>query len=150
MDLRERFSQHTVPGPDGCIDWTGYRNGHGYGLVQWVGLPSKSAHRIAYWLAHDELPKVVRHSCDRPCCVNPDHLLGGTQADNVADMVERRRHWAHERTHCANGHSYEEFGVRYGTRGDGSRFRICKECDRINTHKRRKPGVRGPKRQDRW
>lgn len=35
--------------------------------------------------------KVVRHKCDNPLCVNPDHLLPGTQAENVADMWERKR-----------------------------------------------------------
>ena len=35
---------------------------------------------------------LVRHSCDfRPCC-NPAHLLEGTQADNMADCIQRGRH----------------------------------------------------------
>ena len=52
------------------------------------------AHRFAFQLQNGYLPEVVRHSCDTPLCCNPAHLLPGTQADNVRDTVERRRHKA--------------------------------------------------------
>ena len=34
---------------------------------------------------------VVRHSCDNSWCCNPYHMMIGTQADNVADMMKRER-----------------------------------------------------------
>ena len=34
---------------------------------------------------------VVRHACDNARCIEPSHLLLGTQADNVRDMMERGR-----------------------------------------------------------
>lgn len=34
---------------------------------------------------------VVRHTCDNPKCLNPDHLIVGTVDDNVSDRVERLR-----------------------------------------------------------
>lgn len=45
-------------------------------------------HRVAYRLKHGEIPhdKVVRHICANHRCVNPDHLVLGTVADNVRDM----------------------------------------------------------------
>jgi hypothetical protein len=34
---------------------------------------------------------IVMHTCDTPLCVRPDHLVAGSHADNVADMVAKRR-----------------------------------------------------------
>lgn len=34
---------------------------------------------------------VMRHDCDMPACVNPDHLRIGTQRDNMDDMTIRGR-----------------------------------------------------------
>ena len=33
----------------------------------------------------------VLHKCDRPECVNPEHMQLGTQADNVADLYAKSR-----------------------------------------------------------
>lgn len=35
--------------------------------------------------------RIVRHTCDNSRCINPDHLVLGTHADNVADRVNRGR-----------------------------------------------------------
>lgn len=34
---------------------------------------------------------IARHSCDNPRCINPEHLVIGTQQDNVQDMMDRGR-----------------------------------------------------------
>lgn len=34
---------------------------------------------------------VVRHTCDNPRCINPEHLVAGTFADNNRDRAERGR-----------------------------------------------------------
>lgn len=34
---------------------------------------------------------VIRHTCDNKLCINPSHLIPGTHADNVRDMIERKR-----------------------------------------------------------
>ncbi|MHA6903314.1 HNH endonuclease signature motif containing protein (plasmid) [Ralstonia syzygii subsp. celebesensis] len=54
------------------------------------------AHRVAYCEHHglclDAIKgKVVRHRCDNPTCVNPEHLELGTQADNMQDKKARGR-----------------------------------------------------------
>ena len=54
-----------------------------------------ACHRVAYAKAHQldvhTMGGVVRHTCDNPGCVNPEHLVLGSQADNVADMVAKGR-----------------------------------------------------------
>jgi DNA-binding MarR family transcriptional regulator len=44
---------------------------------------------------------LVRHTCDNSSCVNPKHLLLGSQKDNMADCVARRRTATGERQHLA-------------------------------------------------
>lgn len=81
-------------GPDACWPWTGSRFRLGYGSMMLDG-KVQSAHRVAYKVANgcmDLSPKIeVRHTCDnRPCC-NPAHLVEGTHAENMLDMVLRGR-----------------------------------------------------------
>ena len=51
------------------------------------------AHRVAYILVKGEIPAkhVVRHKCDNPLCVNPHHLVTGTQYENDMDRTNRGR-----------------------------------------------------------
>lgn len=91
QSLAERVAEHTPRLPeDQCWPWTGnLKNGYGYFSFRrkWT-----AAHRAAFFVQNGHLPIVVRHMCDNPACVNPAHLTGGTQADNVRDMIERGRH----------------------------------------------------------
>lgn len=51
----------------------------------------QAAHRLAYRTKHGHMPPLVRHTCDNRRCRNPEHLLSGTQLDNMRDMKERGR-----------------------------------------------------------
>jgi hypothetical protein len=64
----------------------------GYGIT---GLNGKtiSAHKKAYVLAKGSVPAglVVRHTCHNKICINPDHLILGTQQDNINDKLAAGR-----------------------------------------------------------
>lgn len=76
--------------PSGCWEWTGARLKAGYGLF-WYQNKLQTAHRSAFHMTNGEFPEVVMHTCDNPCCVNPQHLVGGTQKQNIADRDAKGR-----------------------------------------------------------
>jgi len=92
MDFLERYADRIVHLAEcGCMIWMGETNRHGYGRIAQGGRgrrKRKFVHREAV-NAPDGL--VVRHSCNVPCCVNPDHLILGSQIENMADMVKAGR-----------------------------------------------------------
>jgi hypothetical protein len=122
---------------DGCWTWQGAKGDHGYGHFTADGGVDVSTHRYSYQLHHGEIPPgmVICHRCDNPVCVNPDHLFLGTQRDNVQDMIQKGRrvsYWA-LRTHCKNGHPFNDANTRIQI--DGSRR--CRACSRASDSKRR-------------
>jgi len=77
----------------GCWECTSHKaDSHGYIKVR-VNKKQVYLHRIVYEERFGELKKdiVVRHKCDNPKCINPDHLVEGTYADNSKDMINRNR-----------------------------------------------------------
>ena len=89
--LSERVDHYTDKSGD-CWMWKGGTFGNGYGYLKVKGT-SCLAHRVSYELHKGEIPEgmVVRHTCDVPLCINPSHLLLGTQSDNMRDKVLRGR-----------------------------------------------------------
>jgi len=78
-----------------CKEHAVCANRHGYGVVRHNG-KNELLHRVVYCqhagASIDAIKgKVVRHSCDNSRCIEPSHLLLGTQAENVKDMLERGR-----------------------------------------------------------
>lgn len=89
--VSDRLKNYYVDGL-GCWIWMGALNNKGYGQIS-VGGKSELAHRIMYANTIGMLtPQIVlRHRCDNPRCVNPEHLEPGTKADNSQDMLRRGR-----------------------------------------------------------
>lgn len=90
-DVADRFWSRVERG-NGCWIWTGGLSSNGYGSFG-ARRASISAHRFSYELTKGPIPEgmLLMHSCDNPRCVNPDHLTPGTNADNMLDMVTKRR-----------------------------------------------------------
>ena len=90
--LKQLLSYTEVSGD--CLLWTRCLNTDGYPRLFWNGSSNGKGHRIVYQLSHPEediTGLVIRHSCDNPKCINPDHLVSGTNLDNVSDRVARKR-----------------------------------------------------------
>lgn len=94
QDEEERFWKY-VNKTETCWLWTG-------GMTKRYGSFNSTcgqyAHRWSYFRHHPVsanriIPSsiCVRHSCDTPACVNPEHLSLGSHADNMRDMKQRKR-----------------------------------------------------------
>ena len=106
--VNERFKErYEIDDVTGCWNWVGTISSQGYGQV--AGLINGKryvpvgkyilAHRASWIIHFGDIPKgegahgtVVMHKCDNRKCVNPEHLQLGSQADNVKDMMVKRRH----------------------------------------------------------
>jgi hypothetical protein len=84
----------------GCWEWIGYRTKayddkwiYPYGVMRFQGKIRK-AHRVSAcaFLGFDiNSTLLVCHTCDNPCCVNPNHLFIGTHKHNNDDMRRKGR-----------------------------------------------------------
>lgn len=68
------------------------KNPSGYVVLRY-GVRKRFGHRVAYELKNGPIPDglLIRHTCDNPPCINPNHLLTGTHQDNCDDMMSRGR-----------------------------------------------------------
>lgn len=108
--LQRMIEQHGDSGE--CLIWGRGKDSKGYGRLRWYG-QMRGAHVVALEITEPRTDPdaFVLHSCDNPLCFNPKHLRYGTNAENMADMVERGR--AASQTGEANGYAkLDEMSVR--------------------------------------
>lgn len=93
--LREYLAARCHPEPNsGCWIWLKALNGKGYGVFNRGGRGEGNikAHQASFEEYKGPRGNLnVLHRCHNRCCINPDHLYLGTQADNVRDMMAANR-----------------------------------------------------------
>lgn len=115
-----------------CWIWTGAKT-KGYGHIS-VNKVYLYAHRLAYEFLIGPIPSelVIDHLCQTPACVNPGHMEMVTRVENL----RRGPHHQREKTHCKNGHAFDETNTVVLARGRGCR--ICMRDARLRYEARRK------------
>lgn len=126
------YHHHKAKGPHylideqtGCWVWQRYVNEKGYGKIQADGR-SRIAHRYFYELHKGPIPAGMHldHLCRNPSCVNPEHLEPVTPQENTARGIEHNG----AKTHCPQGHPYDEQNTKLVRRSDGGTARRCAIC----------------------
>lgn len=87
-----------------CWEFQGRPGRNGYRTMRVAGAPTQAAHRLAFfaWAGYMPAPDtMMRHACDNPQCVRPEHLSPGSQLENMADRDERGRTIRGEDQHCS-------------------------------------------------
>jgi len=120
---------------NGCWEWAAYRSLKGYGVTG-VGRRAVYAHRWAYERLIGTFPLGLQsdHLCRRRACVNPTHIEPVTSRENTLRGMGLAAVCA-KKTHCPQGHAYDEVNTYVFPNG---RHRLCRICGRIRDKQRKR------------
>lgn len=113
----------------GCLNWTGTKTWFGYGQIH-LDKKNRYVHRVVY--CHiNKIPittkLIIRHKCDNPSCCNIEHLIAGTQKENIQDIKDRNRHQNWNLKFCKRGHERIPENLYYLSSGS----KACKICRKL-------------------
>lgn len=131
----EYWEQRTYRDGD-CWRWSQYRDRDGYGRFGRGHL----AHREAYKALVGPIPQglTLDHLCRNRDCVNPAHLEPVTIGENLL-RGESFQGVNARKTHCINGHPFDETNTRVATDfRTGRPTRECRTCTNRRTAESRK------------
>lgn len=118
----ERFWAKVRKTPE-CWWWTGSVGGGGYGRF-YRGGGKEAAHRWAYRHEVGPIPEglTLDHLCRNRPCVRPSHLEPVSLRENIL-RGEGAGVFNSRKTHCPQGHPYDEANTRWYRGG-----RYCRAC----------------------
>lgn len=142
LSLAERLHRR-IEVIGGCHLWTGKLNAYGYGMITISGGKKRQrrVHIVAYETLIGPVPEglVLDHTChlnNGSCaggvtclhrrCINPDHMMPRTIAENVMRGVGLMAKQARQ-THCKRGHPLSGDNL-YEWKGT----RLCRTCRALN------------------
>lgn len=103
----DELISNTRPARNGCLNWINLRGGRSsrgkitrYRRAWYVYRLTKALNCMDARIKFFNPDVVFRHTCDNSLCVNPEHIVLGSQLDNVRDRVCRGR------TRRGNKHPY--------------------------------------------
>lgn len=94
--LSEKLQKYTIDPITNCWRWIGATDKDGYGVMRGSAynvIWADKAHRKSYEHYVGPIPfgAHVLHTCDVPCCINPEHLYLGDPKQNGLDKKNRGR-----------------------------------------------------------
>lgn len=127
--LPERFWSKTIERQDGCWEWVGTRNQHGYGQVLLTRRKKRAAHQVSFEALVGPIPDglVLDHLCRNHWCVNPRHAEPVTDRVNILRGEGIAAQLA-DRTHCRKDHEFSQENTYVTSQG----HRKCKTCRRAH------------------
>lgn len=137
LSVSEKIEYYSMPEPmSGCTLWVGSLAIDGYGQIGIRGR-NKKAHRVAWEEKNGPIPPglFVLHKCDNRACVNVNHLLIGTQLDNIKDRDSKNRGIVGENHKLSKITEKDVFEIREILSGDGLSLREIGERYGISSQK---------------